>query len=139
MKIVRSPLTLVLNAILVVIDFRIIIWLREETLRVEVTNYFRAYDARYRENAFVGMDSDDLFIALGDPVDMEMQDDEQHRGALWWPSWDADAGRNKLIRRIEKDKSAWLCMFARGDYNVYVWLVEDTNGVSKVVYDIACP
>ena len=140
MKIVRSPLTLVLNVILFVIDLRIISWLMDEEERVDVNNCMREYRAQFIRNAHIGKTTDDLVKEFGDPIDVELQGDEERIGGIWWPSWYADAGRNKFIMPIGKGKIARMSMFAQGGaYNIYVWQVEDSNGVWKVVYDIACP
>ena len=127
--------SLILIAICIAIDVWTIHWLVDEEERISANNSFREYISLFRQNSFVGMTEDDLVAKFGEPIDVEMQDDEKRRGAIWWPSWDADAGRDKLIKRIDKEKFVKMCMFEEDGKNVYVWLVENSNGVWNVIYD----
>ena len=135
--VVRTHFALVLIVICVAIDISIIVWLMGEAERAGANKSMRDYLTLLRESSFVGMTTEELVKKFGEPIYVEKQDDEVHRGAIWWPSWDADAGPNKLIKFIGKDKTARMFLFENGDRNVYVWQVEDSNGVWRVLYDIS--
>jgi len=91
---------------------------------------FRSY---FRDDAYLGLTDEELKLKFGDPIAGEAQDRESERGAIWWPSWVPGRG---IVMQLAPGQTGRLRMFKEGERTVYVWQVQASNGVWRVVRDI---
>jgi len=89
-------------------------------------------------DVFTGLAEKSVELILGSPLSAEIQDDDKRRGAIWWPSWSPQSG-NKPVAILEEGQIGSLKLYDDNGRSVYVWFVEDTNHVWRVVKDIALP
>lgn len=92
--------------------------------------------SRFRNDAFLGLTENSLAQIFGQPIDGELQDDDKRRGAIWWPSWSPQGGK---VAQLRHGEIGALRLYDDNGRNVYVWFVEDSNHVWRVVRDITPP
>lgn len=92
---------------------------------------------RFRVDAYHGLSCDSFESVFGKPFSEEYQDDTNRCGAMWWPSWTPFF--NCQVGTLGKDKISLLKMYDDKGRTMYVWYVQDLNGVWRVEKDITPP